>query len=126
MGKIAAPLDVILDDGSHKWSHQIISFETLWPHVSTGGVYIVEDTITSYWPESKRNYNDQEVSCVEYFKSLVDDIVLGSKTGEATVHKGYLSYSIVRQLKKLTLIQHTVESIQFLNGMIIVRKREVY
>jgi hypothetical protein len=37
------PFDLIVDDGSHMGSHQLISLKTLWPSVRPGGVYIVED-----------------------------------------------------------------------------------
>lgn len=42
------PFDVIIEDGSHFWEHQIIGIQTLLPHVTSGGVYIVEDLHTSY------------------------------------------------------------------------------
>lgn len=45
------PFDIIIDDGSHMQSHIITSFETLFPHVRTGGIYVIEDTQTSYWPK---------------------------------------------------------------------------
>ena len=41
--------DVIIDDGSHLPSHQVISFEALWKSVVPGGQYIVEDIETSYY-----------------------------------------------------------------------------
>ena len=34
---------VIIDDASHAWSDQRISFETFWPYLESGGFYIVED-----------------------------------------------------------------------------------
>jgi hypothetical protein len=37
------PLDVVIDDGSHKGVHHVISFEALWPHVKDGGWYCIED-----------------------------------------------------------------------------------
>jgi|SRR3990167_8510638 len=35
--------DVIIDDGCHHTLAQVISFMVLWPHLSNGGVYIIED-----------------------------------------------------------------------------------
>ncbi len=40
--------DIIVDDGGHTMEQQITSFKTLFPFVSVGGVYIVEDLFTSY------------------------------------------------------------------------------
>ncbi|MER7174664.1 class I SAM-dependent methyltransferase [Streptomyces mesophilus] len=44
-------LDVIIDDGSHRSPHVITTFETLFPLLRDGGIYAVEDTQSSYWPE---------------------------------------------------------------------------
>ena len=41
--------DVILDDGSHLSKHIIGTFKVLFPWLRSGGLYIVEDTQTSYW-----------------------------------------------------------------------------
>jgi hypothetical protein len=40
-------IDVIIDDGSHKWAHQIESFVHLWPKLQPGGIYVIEDMHTS-------------------------------------------------------------------------------
>lgn len=40
--------DIIIDDGSHIWSHQIETLRALLPLVKPGGFYIVEDLHTSY------------------------------------------------------------------------------
>jgi hypothetical protein len=42
-------VDVILDDGSHKMDHISASFEHLFPKLNAGGIYIVEDTMASFW-----------------------------------------------------------------------------
>jgi len=44
------PFDLVIDDGGHQMNQQRISFATLWPHLADGGLYVVEDTHTSYWP----------------------------------------------------------------------------
>ena len=45
------PLDFVLDDGGHGMEQQVITFEEVWPLLKDGGVYICEDTHTSYWSE---------------------------------------------------------------------------
>ncbi|MCC1494770.1 class I SAM-dependent methyltransferase [Cognatishimia sp. F0-27] len=65
------PFDCILDDGSHVCAHQITSFERLWPHLTDGGLYMVEDTHTSYWKAYGGGYR-QQGSFIEYAKDLLD------------------------------------------------------
>lgn len=36
--------DLIIDDGSHQFEHQLITMRHLWPFVSPGGLYVIEDT----------------------------------------------------------------------------------
>jgi hypothetical protein len=43
-------LDLVLDDGSHQAKHQTGTFRALFPRLSQGGLYIVEDLHTAYWP----------------------------------------------------------------------------
>lgn len=40
--------DVVLDDGSHYSDQQKRSLSLLWPYVKSGGLYICEDTHSSY------------------------------------------------------------------------------
>lgn len=68
---------VILDDGSHVPSHQVTSFETLWPAVQPGGIYIVEDVETSWWNPTAKVYNYSlagQASVVEKWKGVVDAV----------------------------------------------------
>jgi demethylmacrocin O-methyltransferase len=63
------PFDIIIDDGSHINSHIIISFETLFPLMPSGGIYVIEDTQTSYWPkyEGSTAAMDTIPSAMNYF-----------------------------------------------------------
>eukprot|EP01062_Namystynia_karyoxenos_P063133 TRINITY_DN55953_c0_g1_i1.p1 TRINITY_DN55953_c0_g1~~TRINITY_DN55953_c0_g1_i1.p1 ORF type:complete len:524 (+),score=141.99 TRINITY_DN55953_c0_g1_i1:96-1574(+) len=45
-----APIDVVIDDGSHSGAHQILSFETLFPALRPGGIYVVEDLEANFLP----------------------------------------------------------------------------
>merc|ERR1719454_1987275 len=45
--------DIIIDDGSHKPEHNIISFQYLWEKVRPGGMYVIEDIETSYVDNGK-------------------------------------------------------------------------
>ncbi|WP_299838668.1 class I SAM-dependent methyltransferase [uncultured Paracoccus sp.] len=44
------PFDVILDDGSHRNEHVVESFALLFPGLKPGGLYLVEDVQTSFFP----------------------------------------------------------------------------
>jgi hypothetical protein len=44
------PFDLIIDDGSHINEHIHASFNALFPHVRSGGLYVIEDMWTSYLP----------------------------------------------------------------------------
>lgn len=74
LGKLAAergPFDIIIDDGGHKMDQQITSFRTLWPALRDGGLYIVEDVHTSYWPGFGGGFRAPG-SFVEFTKDLID------------------------------------------------------
>lgn len=72
----AGELHVVIDDGSHKCFDQIASFKNLFPWIDANGVYIIEDTETSYWPDYGGNnkWLGDPLTCVNYFKSLCDGL----------------------------------------------------
>ena len=49
--------DVILDDGSHRFSDAIVSFEFLFDYLEDGGIYLIEDIVKN----SKRNTDIQKL-----------------------------------------------------------------
>src|SRR5271166_1699451 len=42
------PFSIIIDDGSHQQKHILTSFYTLFPLLSRGGIYVIEDLETAY------------------------------------------------------------------------------
>jgi hypothetical protein len=65
-------IDIVLDDGSHVGDHQWASFDVLFPLLSEGGLYVVEDTHTSYWPEWGGGYGRKNTA-IGLAKRLMDD-----------------------------------------------------
>lgn len=64
-------IDIVIDDGSHECPDQISSFETLFPYLSNRGIYLVEDTHTSYHWTHHGGYH-LKTSFIEYMKNIVD------------------------------------------------------
>lgn len=76
--------DIIIDDGSHIVNHQIKTFNTLYPYLNEGGVYIIEDLRNSYeenikhlnlrndWPGMHYNdRNDSLTNCRTDFNNFL-------------------------------------------------------
>ena len=110
LGKEIGPFDFVIDDGSHVSSHQIESFRILWPFVKDGGVYIVEDVQTSYWPAfgggdvgSMTYYG----SCVSFFKSILDSVNLAEFLVPAVPELG---------------LERTIGTVAFHHNLIVVTK----
>ena len=66
-------VDIVLDDGSHVASHQRASFEVLFPLLSEGGLYLIEDMHTAYWPSYEGGLK-RPGTAVEFLKDKVDDM----------------------------------------------------
>lgn len=69
------PFDLIVDDGSHVWEHQILSFQKLTPVLRPGGIYILEDLDTSYGKYIPDYKGSGALSAAEYLKKLADWVV---------------------------------------------------
>lgn len=67
------PFDIVIDDGGHYVQQQIFAFEQLFGNVRDGGVYIVEDTHTSYWGRFGGRYR-RRASFVEFAKRAIDSM----------------------------------------------------
>jgi cephalosporin hydroxylase len=63
--------DIIIDDGGHTMKQQITTFEMLYDHVKDNGIYLCEDTCTSYWYEYGGGLR-RKGTFVEFSKNLID------------------------------------------------------
>lgn len=67
---------IIIDDGSHINDHVIKTFEILFPSLKLGGIYVIEDTQTSYWENksgSSSEFNRSD-TIMGYFKAFLDGL----------------------------------------------------
>ncbi|MHC1745268.1 MAG: glycosyltransferase [Syntrophobacteraceae bacterium] len=98
-------LDIVIDDGGHQMEQQIISFQTIFPHMKDGGIYIIEDLHTSY----RSDYNAglrKSGTAIEFLKGLVDSLNWWSyKTDE-------------------DWLDRHLESIHFYDSMCVLVKKE--
>jgi len=62
--------DIIVDDGGHTMNQQQTSFDVLFPLLNAGGVYVIEDLHTSYWPE----FLDKSPTTTEYLATLTHSL----------------------------------------------------
>lgn len=119
------PFDFIVDDGSHMVNHVIYSFEHLFDSVKSGGQYIVEDACTSYW-EYYGGGVKKIGSTIEHFKNIIDEVnfygemIIGSEFPFARRDDQLIE--LIKN-KKIDSYGETIESINFLNSIIIINKR---
>jgi hypothetical protein len=77
------PLDLIVDDGSHLVEHQMPTLSFLWPHLRPGGIYVVEDTHTSYLESYGMGCRAPD-STIARLTGYVDDLHKGWHSTPAT------------------------------------------
>lgn len=99
-------VDVVLDDGSHVASHQRASFDALFPFVADGGLYVIEDLHTAYWP-SYEGGQGRAGTGVEFLKDKVD-----------LMHRHYFTQGVNTSEQIVP-----IESIQFFDSIAVVEKR---
>ncbi|HZE85438.1 MAG TPA: class I SAM-dependent methyltransferase [Puia sp.] len=106
IGKMPRP-DIILDDGGHMMKQQITSFNMLYNHLKDGGVYVCEDTCTSYWYEYGGGLR-RKGTFVEFSKKLIDSL--------------YTSHFKNRKITASELTK-SINAIHFYDSVVVFEKR---
>ncbi|GBE98063.1 class I SAM-dependent methyltransferase [Microcystis aeruginosa NIES-298] len=66
-------IDIILDDGSHRMEHIPATLSYLFPHLSYGGIYMIEDLHTAYWRSFGGGYRSK-TNFFGFAMDLIDDM----------------------------------------------------
>ena len=102
-------VDIILDDGSHHMEHIPKTLKYLFPHLSEGGIYMIEDLHTSYWKSYGGGYKSKE-NFFRFVMELVDDL-----------HHWYHKHII-----KHAEISRSCSGIHIHDSMIVLEKNTLY
>jgi Methyltransferase domain len=101
-------IDVVIDDASHRARDQRASLAALWPLLTDGGLYIIEDVHTAYWAAFGGGHR-RKGSAVEVGKDLVDAM------------NGW--YHRHRQRTWGVDAQNDLGCVAFYDGLIVLEKR---
>jgi hypothetical protein len=101
-------VDIVLDDGSHHMKHLAKTLQTIIPHMSKNGVYMLEDLHTSYWPDFGGGYN-AKANFFNVIRTVIDDI-----------HHWYHRHSI-----KIPEISNFVDSIHIHDSIVVLERGEL-
>ena len=100
------PFDLILDDGSHIWDHQITTLRTMLPHVKPGGYFILEDIDTSYGSRVELYQGIAEESTARYLQRL-SDYMIGDAVIDISRERDAFIRSYARRCEFITFGRRT-------------------
>ena len=115
--------DLIIDDGSHKNYDIITSFLLYFPMLRSNGIYIVEDSHTLYMNEWGGGILN-ESSAYAFFKKVVDIINLEFWSKELRIDIYFRNFFPLGEFPAF-LAEGWIESIEFRNSLIILRKSAI-
>jgi cephalosporin hydroxylase len=79
-------IDIVIDDGSHNMEDMIASFEFLYDFIDSNGIYIAEDTHTSYWKDYGGGFGKED-TFIEYAKKKIDELHLTQRGPDIEISK---------------------------------------
>lgn len=103
-------IDIVIDDGGHFPAQQIASFEELYPHLQPNGVYLCEDTHTSYMAAREGAYR-KPGTFVEYSKGLIDRL--------------YAWYSEQPEAFSVDALTRSTYALHFYDSVLVIEKRPI-
>lgn len=110
--------DIIVDDASHIWSHQVKALILLWDCLPHGGVYILEDIGTAFEGFKGLGYDDAVVSGYDFCSAIAE-----VATGYEHLRLTDKSAGVVMFRDEIEKIGQEIDMISFIFGSCIMIKR---
>lgn len=103
-------VDILIDDGGHTMIQQIVTFEEMFSHVKDDGIYLCEDTHTSYMYAYHGGYK-RKTTFIEYSKNFID----------------YINAWHSENKNKLDIsdFSRSAYGLHFYTGMVLIEKRKM-
>jgi hypothetical protein len=113
------PFDLIIDDGSHRSSHMIASFNALLADgLKESGIYFVEDLHANYWPA----WRDTERSFLDVCKELVEHMHAHYRQGSPESFLVAKPSDQSRAALEVPVITTMIREIRFFDSMVAIYK----
>ena len=116
--KNTAPFDIIIDDGGHHMNQQILTLYNTWPYLKDNGIYLCEDTHTSYYPWPNAGIDSQH-SFINFTKQMID-----------AMHENHLyngpdgeKWTPSRSIDPLFKHWNNVRGIHYYDSIVVIEKR---
>lgn len=103
-------VDILIDDGGHTTLQQRTTFKVLYDHVAENGVYLCEDTNTSYKEKMGGGFRKKS-SFIEFTKNYIDEL--------------YGWHGNMSKQLSLTNFTKTTDSISYYHNVVAIEKRSV-
>lgn len=108
---------IIIDDASHLWSHQIKALYELLPCLPSGGVYILEDLGTSFghWTDQ---FGDANISAYDFLSVILEVVTSGQ-----ALRLDCLSYDLYLLKDEIEYLASQIEMMCFIEESCIIIKK---
>lgn len=103
--------DIVIDDGGHTMIQQLITLQKVFPHLKHGGVYVVEDTHTSYWKNWGGAYGNPETFLTRA-KQMTDIM------NQQHFEQPHINEEVLKVFEGLY-------SVSFFNSMVVFEKKQL-
>ena len=113
------PFDLIIDDGSHRSSHMIASFNCLFADgLKESGIYFVEDLHANYWPA----WRDTRRTFLDVCKELIEHMHAHYQRGSPELFLVAKASDQSMAALEVPIITTMIREIRFFDSMVAIYK----